>query len=173
MFCNVSELIGRSLFAFQFQRYSLMAHDGEADNVAVLGDSISFRQDWYTYMIGLRGSYNIKMSKNMIVKIKGEADWGPALGYFEDHHIQRGDFTVYQNTMGNALYFLTGLDMTVSKTITMGIGIDYLWIRAYGTEREWNPAPTDKTSPFDASFTDDVKSWTDQLGLTVHVSYAF
>ena len=177
---NISDWLGlppeleiRPLFAFQFQRYSLMAHDGEADNVPVLGDIISFRQDWYTYMIGLRGSYNIKMSKNMIVKIKGEADWGPALGYFEDHHIQRGDFTVYQNTMGNALYFLTGLDMTVSKTITMGIGIDYLWIRAYGTEREWNPAPTDKTSPFDASFTDDVKSWTDQLGLTVHVSYAF
>ena len=164
----------RPLFAFQFQRFSIMSHDdiawdytkGTASDLT--GNTLSFRQDWWLYMIGLRGSYKLNLSKYMTVKIKGEADWGPALGYNEDHHILRGDRWTYENTLGNALYFLAGLDMTVSKTITMGVGIDYLRIRTSGTHRWWDPA-----NNLYESCTDDVKVWSDQLGLTARISYAF
>lgn len=164
----------RPLFAFQFQRFNLMAHDGVQWNYEpntsqkLQGDSISFRQDWWLYLIGLRGSYNFNINKNMTVKLKGEADWGPALGYNEDHHILRGDRWTYENTLGNALYLLTGLDMTISKTITIGVGINYLWIRTSGAHRWWDPADN-----ADYSWTDGVHVWSDQLGLTAHASYAF
>lgn len=165
----------RPLFAFQFQRFSLMARDftqwnydiGTVDFLS--GDIISFRQDWWLYMIGLRGSYDLKLSKYMTIKIKGEADWGPALGFNEDHHLRReGDRFTRDNTSGNALYFLTGLDMTISKTITIGVGVDYLWIRTSGEHWLYN-APEGQ----DDRSTDDVKAWSDQLGLIARVSYAF
>jgi hypothetical protein len=164
----------RPLFAFQFQRFYIVSHDDIAWSYAkgtvsdLRGNTVSFRQDWYTYMIGMRGSYSFNLSKYMTVKIKGEADWGPAIGHSEDHHILRGDRFSYEDTLGNALYFLTGLDMTVSKTITMGIGIDYLWIRTSGTRRSWDPSTNTNES-----WTDGVHVWSDQLGLTAHVSYAF
>ena len=165
----------RPLFTFQYQRYSLMTHDGvqwnyDAGNSQPLnGDCISFRQDWYTYMIGLRGSYNVKMSKNMAIKIKGEADWGPAFGYNADHHEQRaGDLWGYINSSGDAFYFLTGLDMIVSKTITIGVDVDYLGIRTSGTIHDVN-----QPEGRDVWWSDDVKAWSDQLGLKAHVSYAF
>lgn len=165
----------RPLFAFQYQRYSLMVYDGfswdyQKGTYSVdSGNFISFRQDWYLYMIGLRGSYNLDLSKYMTIKLKGEADWGPALGYNADHHERReGDLWGFINSSGNALYFLTGVDMTVSKTITIGIGIDYLWIRTSGQLHDLNiPKGKDEWS------SDDVKSWSDQLGLTAHVSFAF
>ena len=164
----------RPLFAFQFQRFALMAHDGVQWNYgpntseALDGNGISFRQDWYTYMIGLRGSYSKDLNKYVTIKLKGEADWGPALGYNEDHHILRGDRFTYEHTSGSSLYFLTGLDMIVSKTITLGIGVDYLWIRTSGTHKWWDPSV-----PADRSWSDGVHVWSDQLGLTAHVSYAF
>ena len=165
----------RPLFAFQYQRYSLVAHDGVQWNYdkntaqPLNGDFISFRQDWWLYMIGLRGSYGLELNKYMTVKIKGEADWGPVLGYNEDHHLQReGDLWGYINSSGNALYFLTGLDMTVSKTITIGMDVDYLWIRTSGSIHDVN-APEGR----DLWWSDDVKAWSDQLGLKVRASYAF
>jgi hypothetical protein len=178
---NISDWLGlppsleiRPLFAFQFQRYSIMTHDGiqwdyDTGNVSKLpGNTLSFRQDWWLYMIGLRGSYDLKMNKYMTVKIKGEADWGPALGYNVDHHIIRGDRFTYDKTIGSALYFLTGLDMVVSKTVTIGVGIDYLRIRTTGEHRlDYASAGQDVNS------SDGVKVWSDQLGLIARISYAF
>ncbi len=164
----------RPLFAFQFQRFKAMAHDGiQSDydpgtTFTLDGDSISFRQDWYTYMFGLRGSYSLKLNKNMTVKLKGEADFGPAFGYNEDHHLLRGERRTYEKTSGSAFYFLTGMDMIVAKTITMGVGIDYLGIRTSGTHRWWDPA-----EGADQSWSDGVYAWSDQLGFSAHVSYAF
>lgn len=164
----------RPLFAFQFQRFNAMAHDGVQWNYdsntsdAMNGDGISFRQDWYTYMIGLKGAYSLNLNKNLMVKLKGESDWGPALGYNEDHHLLRGNRFTYERTLGNALYFSTGLDMIVAKTITMGVGIDYLRIRTSGTHRWWDP-----NDSADQSWSDGVHAWSDQLGLSAHASYAF
>lgn len=171
----------RPLFAFQFQRFNLIMHDGVQWNYVqndgfvtplaqqLPGDCVSFRQDWWLYMIGLRGSYNLKLNKYVMIKIKGEADWGPALGYNVDHHMQReGDLWGYINSSGNALYFLTGLDMTVSKTITIGVGVDYLRIRTSGIIHDVNTP-----EGVDQWWSDDVKSYSDQLGLTAHISYAF
>jgi outer membrane protease len=173
----------RPLFAFQFQRFAVMAHDGVQWNYdkgnaePMEGNAISFRQDWYTYMIGLRGSYSVNLNKHVTVKLKGEADWGPAVGYNEDHHILRGERFTYEKTSGSSLYFLTGLDMIVSKTITLGIGIDYLWIRTSGTHKWADPSPTDDNgNPIPAvnqSWSDGVHVWSDQLGLMARLSYAF
>lgn len=164
----------RPLFAFQFQRFKAVAHDGvqwnyDKDTSEPLdGDAISFRQDWYTYMIGLRGSYSKNLNKNVTIKLRGEADWGPAVGYNEDHHLLRGNRFTYEKTSGQALYFSTGLDMTVSKTITMGVGIDYLQIRTSGIHRWWDTAEA-----ADQCWSDGVKAWSDQFGLSTHISYAF
>jgi hypothetical protein len=169
----------RPLFAFRFQRLAFLDQDGEQydyfpyNNYALDGDSIRFRQDWYTYMIGMRGSYSAKMGKYMTVKIKGEADWGPALGYNLDEHLRRNGRETYENSVGNALYFLAGLDMVIAKTITIGVGVDYMFIRTSGSHRWWDPAPLDGSAPIDASTRDGVNVWSDQLGLTMHASYAF
>ncbi len=164
----------RPLFTFQYQRFKVMAHDGVQWNYVpgtsepLNGDAISFRQDWYTYMIGLRGAYSRDLNKHITIKLKGEADWGPAFGYNEDHHLLRGNRFTYERTSGAALYFLTGLDMTVSKAVTLGVGVDYLWIRTSGTHRWWDPDDS-----ADQSWSDGVKAWSDQLGLSAHLSYAF
>ncbi|MCX5678941.1 MAG: omptin family outer membrane protease [Candidatus Omnitrophica bacterium] len=169
-----SSLEIRPLFAFQFQRFNPVAHNGvqwnydDGSAMSLDGNAISFRQDWYTYMIGMRGAYSLDLNKHIAIKLKTEADWGPALGHNEDHHILRGDRWTYENTSGNALYFLAGVDMTISKTITIGAGIDYLWIQTFGTHR-WR----DPSLPVDQSWSDGVKAWSDQLGLTMHASYAF
>jgi outer membrane protease len=169
----------RPLFAFQFQRFSVMAHDGVQWNYdtgtvdSMAGNGIGFRQDWYTYMIGLRGSYGLDLNKYVTIKLKGEADWGPALGYNEDRHLLRGNRITFENTSGGALYFLTGLDMIVSKTITLGIGIDYLRIRTSGTHKLWDLDPADGSAPVDRSWSDGVHAWSDQLGLMARLSYAF
>ncbi|MDD5436300.1 MAG: hypothetical protein PHX20_02030, partial [Candidatus Omnitrophica bacterium] len=80
----------------------------------------------------------------------------------------RGNRFTYENTMGNSLYFLAGLDMVVSKTVTLGVGIDYLWIRTAGTHRWWDP-----NDDADMSWSDGVHAWSDQLGLTAQLSCAF
>jgi outer membrane protease len=165
----------RPLFMFQYQHFSLISHDGVQWNYnpgtsqALDGNCINFRQDWYLYMIGLRGSYKFDMNKNLTIKVKGEADWGPALGYNADHHEQRsGNLWGYIDSSGNALYFLTGVDMVISKTITMGVGLDYLVIRTSGTIHDVN-----EPEGRDLWWSDGVKSSSDQLGLTAHIAYAF
>jgi outer membrane protease len=166
----------RPLFAFEFQRLSLMVHDGvqwefESGQVMALpGDGIHFRQDYFMYQIGLRGAYDgFKIGKYITIKVTGEADWGPALGYNEDHHLEReGDRFTYEKTSGNSLYFSTGVNMVFAKTITAGITMDYLWIRTNGVHRLSNvPMHEDETWP------DGVKTWSDQTSLIAHVSYAF
>ena len=58
--------------------------------------------------------------------------------------------------------------MIVSKTITIGVDVDYLGIRTYGTIHDVN-----QPEGRDVWWSDDVKAWSDQLGLKAHVSYAF
>lgn len=180
---NISDWLGlppgleiRPLFAFEFQRLSLMVHDGvqweygPGQVTALPGDGIHFRQDYYTYQIGLRGVYDgLKIGKYITIKATGEADWGPALGYNEDHHLVReGDRFTYEKTSGNSLYFSTGLDIIFAKTITAGITMDYLWIRTDGVHRYSN-IPIHE----DGTWSDGVKVWSDQTSLKAHVSYAF
>ena len=178
----------RPLFAFQFQRFVMMAHDGtqwsngdygDPDamgldgqlNASVMnGNSIHFRQDYWLYMIGLRGSYEIpQVFKNIALKLSGEAEWGPALGYNEDHHLQRtGALYGFIKSSGNALYFSTGVDMVISKSFSVGVLIDYLWIRTDGVLHHSNvPLKQDSTS------SDGMRSWSDQTSLIARASYAF
>ena len=176
----------RPLFAFEFQRFNFMVHDGTQWSVgnydnpdgqgldgynsaqALPGNTLQFRQDYYKYQIGLRGVYDgFKIGKYITIKAHGEADWGPALGYNEDHHLLKGYRFTYEDTLGDSLYFSTGLDMVFAKTITAGISMDYLCIRTRGVHKmSWVPI-ADQTWP------DGVKVWSDQTSLTAHVSYAF
>lgn len=165
----------KPLFAFQYQRFSAVSHDGVQWNYdsdtsqALKGNCISFNQDWYLYMLGLRGSYKFDINKNVTVKLKGEADWGPAIGWNSDHHIQRsGNLWGYIHSSGSAMYFLTGVDMVIKKTITIGMDVNYLWIRTSGRIHDVNE-PEDR----DLWWSDGVKAYSDQLALKAHVSYAF
>lgn len=177
----------RPLFAFEFQRFNLMAHDGvqwevgdypygEAGNLdgytsaqALAGNSIHFRQDYYMYQIGLRGAYDgFKIGKYITVKAHGEADWGPVIGYNEDNHLLRNLFGYIRST-GNSFYFSTGLDMVFAKTITAGVSMDYLCIRAFGVlhDRDLGHGGVEQWNDY------GVKVWSDQTSLIAHVSYAF
>ena len=71
--------------------------------------------------------------------------------------------------VGNSLYFLTGVEAVFAKTITIGVDVDYTWIRiGRGKTRETNiPEGTD------FSWSNGVNVWSDQLSLTAHASYAF
>ena len=191
---NISDWLGlppsfeiRPLFAFEFQRLNFMAHDGvmwdigsynnsDAEEVlvgissaaALPGDFIHFRQDYYMYQIGLRGVYDgFKIGKYINIKATGEADWGPVLGYNEDHHLLNG-LSGRIKSSGNSLYFSTGLEMVFAKTITAGVSMDYLYIRTTGVERQQLlPKGVAVTWP------DGVKAWSDQTSLIAHVSYSF
>lgn len=191
---NISDWLGlppgfeiRPLFAFEFQRLDLMAHDGiqweigsynndEAHALdgymtaqALAGNSIHFRQDYYMYQIGLKGIYDgIKIGKYITVKVRGEADWGPVLGYSEDNHLLRNLFGYIRST-GNSFYFLSGVDMVFAKTITAGISMDYLCIRSYGIQhdRDLGHGGVEAWDDF------GVKVWSDQTSITAHVSCAF
>ena len=177
----------RPLFAFEFQRLNLMAHDGvqwevgsypygEAGSLdgyssaqALAGNSIHFRQDYYMYQIGLRGVYDgFKIGKYITIKTKGEADWGPVIGYSEDNHLLR-DLFGYIRSTGNSFYFSTGLDMVFAKTITAGVSMDYLCIRSFGTQHDRDLGHGGVESWEDYG----VRVWSDQTSLTAHVSYAF
>lgn len=177
----------RPLFAFEFQRLKLMAHDGVQWEIgsydpdagrsldgytsaqALAGNSIHFRQDYYMYQIGLRGAYDgIKIGKHITIKLRGEADWGPVLGYSEDNHLLRNLFGYIRST-GNSFYFASGLDMVFAKTITAGISMDYLCIRSFGIQhdRDLGHGGIESWDDF------GVKVWSDQTTITAHVSYAF
>ena len=190
---NIADWLGlppsfeiRPLFAFEFQRLSLMAHDGvqwavgnyddpeaagldgATSAMALPGDSIHFRQDYYMYQIGLRGVYDgFKVSKYITIKATGEADWGPVIGYNEDNHLLRG-LMGYMKTSGNSFYFSTGLDMVFAKTITAGVSMNYLCIRTYGALHQ-----VFRSKGLDLWGDYGVKAWSDQTSLTAHVSYAF
>ncbi|MFA5143047.1 MAG: omptin family outer membrane protease [Candidatus Omnitrophota bacterium] len=191
---NISDWLGlpssfeiRPLFAFQFQRLKFMAHDGvqwtngiyndpdamdidgNINSLELAGDSIHFRQDYYMYQIGMRGSYELKLSKYLTIKTSGEADWGPVLGYNEDRHLlRRGTMICTMNTYGNSLYFTAGIDMIIAKTITAGISMDYMRIRTSGGTRHTN-IPRGQ----DESWSNGVKAWSDQTSLIGHIAYAF
>lgn len=177
----------RPIFAFQYQHFSLYdlngtqssvgnydnpEHDAsDGSNVSSLdGTYINFKQDYYMYMIGLRGSYDLlKPDKNIQIKLHGETTWGPVLGYNEDHHLKReGNMFVREKTAGNALYFLFGADAVLWKRLTVGFTMDYLWIRTIGVHK-WINQPLG----VDQCWRDDVKVWSDQTSLIGHVSYAF
>lgn len=192
---NISDWLGlpkgfevRPLCAFQFQRLILVDHDavqwgvgnydtetddmgldGAISAMALPGNTIRFRQDWYLYQIGLRGTYTHDLNKHLAVKVRGEADWGPAVGFNEDQHLVRPGIMVgYIKSSGNSLYFSTALEMVIIKTITLGIGMDYSFIRTTGETRHYN-GPTGENS----KWPDGVKAWSDQTGLNAYVSYAF
>jgi len=165
----------RPLFAFQFQRLNLMAHDGvqwDANGAtAIAGDGIHFRQDYYQYLIGLKGSWEIlKPNKYITVRLKGEADWGPAMAYYEDHHLQReGDMFSTASGIANSMYYLSGIEMVIAKTVTLGVDADYMWLRTtHARTRDVN-VPLHQ----DVSWSNGSEIWTDQFSLTAHVSYAF
>ena len=191
---NISDWLGlppsfeiRPLFAFEFQRLKLMAHDGVqweigsydpdgsgsldgyASAQALAGNSIHFRQDYYMYQIGLRGIYDgFKIGKYITIKVRGEADWGPVVGYNEDNHLLR-DLFGYIRSSGNSLYFSTGLDMVFAKTITAGISMDYLCIRTTGMLHDRDLG----RGGVEAWNDESVKVWSDQTSITARVSYAF
>lgn len=177
----------RPLFAFQFQRLVVMAHDGvqwsvgdyseEDDDMdldgassatALPGNSIRFRQDWYLYQIGVRGRYTRDLTKNIAIAAYGEADWGPAVGFNEDHHLLRPDLFGYITSSGYSMYFTTGLDVFIKKTIKIGIIMDYLGISTKGETRHYN-APMGENFKWD----DGVRAWSDQTSIIARVSYDF
>ncbi|MBN2453346.1 MAG: omptin family outer membrane protease [Candidatus Omnitrophica bacterium] len=205
---NIADWLGlppsfeiRPLFAFEFQRFSMMDHDGiqwESGNYSMdldgdgddddghmkpiadsdvldiqqlPGDTIHFRQDYYMYLVGLRGSCDLmKPCKYITVRLRGEADWGPALTYYEDHHLLReGDLFAYGKGQGNTLYFLAGLEMVLAKTVTIGIDMDYLSFRTTRATTWQINVPLHE----DQSWRNGVKMWSDQTSLIAHVSCAF
>jgi len=163
----------RPLFAFEFQRSNLMAHDGAQwatgePTIALPGDSLHFRQDYYLYQIGLRVIYSgINVGKYINIRIRGESDWGPARGYDEDKHLLRNVFT-NDRTLGYGLYCSSGLDMVVAKAVTIGFTMDYLQIRTKGTHLFRDP-----DNENELEWKDGVKVWSDQTSLTAHIAYAF
>ena len=182
----------RPLFAFEYQRLNLMAHDGVLwetghypldiqdgpiahediiESGGIEGDFIHFRQDYYLFLIGLRGSCDlVKPSKYITIRLRGEADWGPALAYYEDHHlIRQGDMFSACKGRGNAIYFLTGIEMVFAKSVTFGISMDYTQIKTTtATVTHWN-IPMHENESWD----EGVKMWSDQTSLTAHVTYTF
>lgn len=141
------ELDVRPLIGLQWQQFNLMAHDGVqyeynpvSPDLAMPGNSIHFRQDYWEYLIGLRSAWDMGRPLNLLpVKALAEIHWAYVTGDNEDHHLLReGNRYTFEKTDGWAFYVSTGLKANLAKNIVAGASIDYKIIRTTGSHRLYN-----------------------------------
>lgn len=168
----------RPLAGFRWQRFSLVVHDGtqydyEASEQppvveSLPGDGISFEQNWYQYFLGMRFGYEWqRLPWLQRLKLQTQLDWSYVTGENRDHHLLRvGNRITEEQTTGDAWHAALQVLFGITKNLDLGIEADYLKIQTTGTHTYRN---------FDErySWTDGVKVWSEQYGVTVNLRYRF
>lgn len=171
----------RPMIGFRWQQLSFMVHDGvqydynpppQPPDIQLLpGNSISFEQTWYQYVIGLKMGYTWKHIP-WLHRLKAQAafDWSYVEGSNRDRHLLRpGNRITEQQTSGDAWHTSLELLFGLTPTIELGVEADYLHITTTGTHTLRDDI--NFTVPF--SWQNGVKVWSEQFGVSVRSRFRF
>ncbi len=167
----------RPMLGFRFQRFSFMAHDGtqytydaygRVDGVDPMpGDSISFKQDWYQLVAGLRLGYEWDRPPVLHrIAITSQVDWSYVFGRNLDRHLLRGDRTTREKTAGNAWHATLGVMFGLTESLDLGVEGEYLCIDTRGSHT-WRDEGQSMT------WSHGVRVWSEQSSVSVKVAYRF
>jgi len=167
----------RPLIGFQWQRLAFMTHDGTQYNywpppeidTHLPGNTLQFRQDYWQYILGLRGSWDMGRSLKLRgLKLLAEVNGSYVTGFNKDHHLLRGDRFSFDTTSGWGAYVSLGAQAQLTKNTALETGIDYQAIRTIGKHHL-----VDKSADIDETWSDAVKAWSDQIGIKLNFIYKF
>jgi hypothetical protein len=182
---NVADLLSlseafdlRPLIGFQWQRLSLVPHDGFQYNyeapgippviIPLPGDAIDFEQNWYRYSLGMRFGYEVQPSgwfRRM--KFQTGLEWSYVYGENRDHHLLReGTRITEERTRGDAWHATLGLLVGITGNLDLAVEADYLNVRSLGSH-------TLRNDDFDMLLTwmNGVRVWSEQCGVTIRLGY--
>jgi hypothetical protein len=170
------------VIGFRFQRFGLMAHDGDQiindgtfPNLPPVGyhwqgDTVSFNQQYYMGYVGaqIRGNWNV--SNCRCVTFVLQADWADTWGFNVDHHISGYEASgihryTTESTQGGTFHIALTAETQVSKRFFLGVQADHLEVRTWGSHHlvETGAANVDLT------WTNGVSATSDQNSLTAYI----
>jgi len=169
----------RPVAGIRWQRFVMITHDGTqwypasggaqpAEELA--GDSLRFEQIYWHYYLGLRTAWDMGhrgFLPPIVLFLQG--DWAMVEGINEDWHILRaGRRITRERTRGDAWHVLAGMKIGLTKNIHAKIEADYLRLQTTGSHNMTNPLFNT-----DYSFEYGVKVWSEQMGVTMSMEWAF
>ena len=167
----------RPVIGFRWQRFSLVAHDGQQYNYDTPGDppsviplpndTIAFKQSWYHYFVGLKAGYDLGPQFGLHrLRLRTQLDWAYVEGANEDRHLLRGDRVTRENTYGDAWHGLLEVLAGLTENVDLGVEFDYLRIRTTGTHEL-------RFDSYDMSWSNGVKVWSEQTSILLKLAYRF
>ncbi len=168
----------RPLMGFQWQRFSLVPHDGiqynyeapgkEPDVIPLPGDAIDFEQNWYRYFLGMRFGYEWRRPVQIHrLRLQAGLEWSYVYGENRDHHLLReGTRITEEKTVGDAWRASLGVLVGIAENLDLSVEADYLNVRSSGTHTLQN----DDFELF-LSWSNGVRVWSEQYGVSVRLGY--
>lgn len=161
----------------RWQKFNLVSHDGvqwdltgSTPAVALPGEGIRFKQQYWQYFIGLRTQVDLSYVtgiKSLMLTMQG--DWAYVEGENEDNHLLReGQRFTLENTYGYAWHAAIGLKKYIGERFGVGLELDYLTVTTTGNHRMLN-RPLD----MDISWSDIATVWSKQASLSFNLEYRF
>ncbi len=167
----------RPVVGFRYQDLRMMTHNGiQFDFFGGIpptdlpGNGIHFKQTYWHYFTGIRSSIDMeKLVKIPTTSLLIQIDWAYVEGSNEDHHLLRiGRRFTYEKTYGYAWHASAGLKKGLTKNLILGFELDYLKIKTKGNHRLVN-----EKFGIDFSFSNGVKVWSEQTGISLSLIYTF
>jgi hypothetical protein len=170
------------VIGFRFQRFDLMAHDGDQiindgtfPNLPPVGyhwtgDMGSFNQQYYMAYVGAQIRRDYCIADIRPVTLVLQADWADTWGYNVDHHISGYEadgvhrYTM-ESTQGGAFHVALTAETPLSRVFFIGVQAEHLEIRTWGSHH-WVETGTQQV---DETWTNGVKATSDQNSLTVYL----
>ncbi len=161
----------------RWQKFNLVSHDGvqwdltgSTPAVALPGEGIRFKQQYWQYFIGLRTHVDLSSLtgiKALMLLMQG--DWAYVEGENEDNHLLRpGQRFTLENTYGYAWHASIGLKKYIGDNFGVGLELDYLALTTTGNHRMLN-RPLD----MDFSWSNLATVWSKQASLSFTLEYRF
>jgi hypothetical protein len=171
----------RPVVGFRWQRLQFVAHDGMqytygtlgevTDLSSLVGDGISFEQNWYQYFAGLRLGYEWTDPPLLRwVRLNAQGDWSYVEGKNLDKHLLRGDRTTRESTVGQAWHATLGVTLGLTEHLGLGVEGEYLTIESTGSHR-WKQVTQDSSTLM--SWSHGVRVWSEQSSVAVKLHYGF
>ncbi len=167
----------RPVGGMRWQKFNLVSHDGvqwdltgDTPSIALPGEGIRFKQQYWQYFIGLRSRVDLSYItgiQSLVLLVQG--DWAYVEGENEDNHLLRpGRRFTCENTYGYAWHASIGLKKYIGDNFGIGLELDYLTLTTTGNHRLLN-----ETLGMDASWSDIATVWSKQASLSFSVEYRF
>lgn len=167
------------LVGIRYQNFHFVTHDGvqwsPPDGGRDLGDplpgdGISFRQTYWHFFLGFRSTLDLKPTAGLTsLQLSLQADWAYVVAENRDHHLLRaGHRLTLEETKGDAWRLALGIKAGLGKHWFLSLDASYLNVYTTGSHRL-----LDDAMDIDFSFSDGVVVWSEQVSLTLGLTYAF